>query len=448
MHTATTTSSTPSDFAAFSPRPPPEPPPSEHDERAEHLRQSLDRAASHYLREGPPDGGLLYFGVDQQAVPTMLFYDPILESTERNLYCILRLEAKKGNPMPSYAQLRRFGNIGSDATIASSLKILRLTRWTARYKTLRDAAGRVQGNLYCVPDEPLPLALAMELDPDYMELAEECLQHEQKRVRQIARLVIDSLMRDLDSGVDLYAAPDPYVVRQEAAAALVQANSHSDDPHSEAQKPARYYGLYLHLRQDNRSLQNLKSASLQNLKSDRLQNLKRRSSSSYIDTTTTTTANAKFSDLRWPGPLGQLNGNHKRMLFQALRAVAVEERQLYLNELAGRMRAKSPPIRNPLAYLAKLVKNRWLTSYAFDEDPSRASGAEPKPDPRQQLREDIFGLRQILHRGRQAGQEESASNRQLQQQLEAKQRELRELETLTGNPLNQQPPLQSVPATQ
>ena len=322
------------------------------------IQATVERLLTTETRSAAPADGLLFLGNWHDAMPRLIFQDPVLQPVDTRIWGVIKIAAAGTHPtaFPTYKQIARTANVGSEATVARSMAILRATRWLSLCRRVRDAQGRFRGNIYALHDEPLPLADTLYLDQDYILFLEQAQNHAHPQVRKVAAAVLGTIEEDLQEGDGGTAHLSPMQRRLEAIRTL----------QGEA---SRFFGF------SSRQLQNLKSAPdvtpLQNLKSHPLQNLKseRSSSCSYINkkTTTTTTGNPEKSDARareentqtplaFPSSLSQ---NELRLARICLRNAPETVQQDILDELAGRLLAakrKSEPIDNPIGYLAQLCK--------------------------------------------------------------------------------------------
>ena len=186
----------------------------------DYLQQMVERSSAVLLGRGGKTvaEGLLFLGNPQLVFPRLLFEDPILEPVDRNVWAAIKLHAADGDSVtafPSYEELMLRCNVGSKATISRSISILRATRWLTVCKVrLRDAKGRVRGNVYALHDEPLQLVETMALDAYYLEWMGETAQgNHNPHPRAIA--VADKLLRDMQ--VQLQAGED--ITRLESSTA-------------------------------------------------------------------------------------------------------------------------------------------------------------------------------------------------------------------------------------
>ena len=82
---------------------------------------------------------LLFMGNWHDAIPRALVFDPLLQSTDKCVYLLLRtyLNASSSTRMPSYDEIGNYLNL-SRGTIARCLHILRAARWITLCNALRD----------------------------------------------------------------------------------------------------------------------------------------------------------------------------------------------------------------------------------------------------------------------------------------------------------------------
>ena len=118
---------------------------------------------------------MLFLGNRHQAFPARLVQDPVLEPVDKVVWLVICQHgqaAGTNSAFPSYNTIARQANIASPATVSRAIALLRATRWLSVCARVRDGGGRFRGNVYALHDEPLPLADAMHLDPDYLAFVE------------------------------------------------------------------------------------------------------------------------------------------------------------------------------------------------------------------------------------------------------------------------------------
>ena len=171
-----------------------------------YLLQMIERSqATLVMKAGKSaQDGLLFLGNPQLVFPRLLFDDPVLEPVDRNVWAVIKLHAADGDSVtafPTYEEIMLRCNIGSKATVSRSIAILRACRWLTVCKArLRDAKGRVKGNIYALHDEPLQLAETLELDDTYLHFLQETAQHKQNpHPRAIG--VAATVLQDMQSQV-------------------------------------------------------------------------------------------------------------------------------------------------------------------------------------------------------------------------------------------------------
>lgn len=322
------------------------------------IQATVERILTADTRNTASGDGLLFLGNWHDAMPRLIFQDPVLQPVDTRIWGVIKIAAAGTGPtaFPTYKQITKTANVGSEATVARSMAILRAARWLSLCHRVRDPQGRFRGNIYALHDEPLPLADALYLDQEYVQFLEQTQTHAHPQVRKVAAAVLGTIEEDLQQGNGDIENVNPMHRRQEAILTL----------QGEA---SRFFGF------SSRQLQNLKSVTepspLQNLKSDSLQKLKSAPSSScsYINKkTTTTTTDSENTDVRTRDAArsrdalafpSSLTPNEHRLARICLRNAPETMQQDILDELAGRLLAakrKSDPIDNPVGYLAQLCK--------------------------------------------------------------------------------------------
>ena len=223
------------------------------------IQASVDRLLS---ADAAASGGLLFLGNWHDAMPRLIFKDPVLQPVDTRIWGVIKITAAGVHPaaFPTYKHIAKTANIGSEATVARSMAILRATRWLSLCRRVRDSQGRFRGNIYTLHDEPLPLADALYLDEAYLPFLEQAQHHAHPQVRKVAVAVLGTIEEDLVEGRHGAEAENP-IRRCLEAIRTVQGEA------------GRFFGF------SSRQLQNLKSvpetSPLQNLKRPPLQNLSR-----------------------------------------------------------------------------------------------------------------------------------------------------------------------------
>jgi len=306
-----------------------------------------------------PADAMLFLGNRHQAFPARLVQDPVLEPVDKVVWMVICQHGQAAGPsaaFPSYNAIARQANIASPATVSRAIALLRVTRWLSVCARVRDNGGRFRGNVYALHDEPLPLADAMHLDPDYLAFVEAARQHHHARVRKVADVVLASIDDDSKAGVDVLAPVPASAQRCEGVREVGPRHCFSFTasvlPRLANQAPARPM--------NNRDPDSKNDT-------DRLRNLspqksKSVGSSSYIYITTTTKTN-KIQKLNTdPGRASliyprRLIADQRELAARYLERVPVEQRQSVLDELEGRIRAEkhgAKPVYDELRYLHHL----------------------------------------------------------------------------------------------
>jgi len=172
------------------------------------LTKVLDQAAQHMDSKAGKvtvQDGFLFSGNKHESVPRALFLDRRLTPLERNAWQVFRLLLNNEGvtAFPTYERLRPYlasmpcTAIASHETVARALIQLRLTRWLSLVRRRRDPrSGRLLGNLYVLHDAPLSPFEAMQLDPEYLGLVNQGLEHAAKAVRVVAVNTLREIIED------------------------------------------------------------------------------------------------------------------------------------------------------------------------------------------------------------------------------------------------------------
>ncbi|QIQ22125.1 STY4528 family pathogenicity island replication protein [Zophobihabitans entericus] len=150
-----------------------------------------------------PDG-FIYSGNPHESVPRALFLDRRITPIERNAWQVIRmlLQADQITAFPSYEELKPYltslpyADKASSETVARAMTILRLTRWLSLYKKRRSSSGHIQSNLYILHDAPVSLLEALELDPEYLYLVCQSVNHASKSIQIVASKILEEINQD------------------------------------------------------------------------------------------------------------------------------------------------------------------------------------------------------------------------------------------------------------
>ena len=325
---------------------------------------ALDALIRETLARGRRSGGnaadaLLFLGNRHHAFPVVVVHDPILEPVDKLVWMVICQAAQATGTkavFPSYSDIARLANVSSTSTVSRAIAILRATRWLSLCARNREANGRFSGNVYALHDEPLPLADALHLDPGYMAFLDEAAGHHHARVRRVVQAVSTSLDQDIRSGKDVLAPVNPMERRLEALHAIQRGGDR------------RYFSFNAEViaglansgvrRDGSNQDQNSKAVKPGPQKSKSVP----RSSSKYINTTTTTPTDSKDSareavSLEALVVPPRLKENQRALAARYLETIPVEHRQPVLDELSGRFQAEqhgAKPVYDELRYLHHL----------------------------------------------------------------------------------------------
>jgi len=393
------------------------------------IRASLDRLIETPTGGSAPSEALLFMGNWHDAMPRLLIQDVVLEPVDKIVWQVIKLQAQSqtATSFPSYAQIARYANVSSDATVSRALAILRATRWLTLCARARDQRGRFRGSIYALHDEPLQLADTLYLDQDYMQFLMHTAQaHSHNRARQIAQAVVESLQSEIEDGDDVLDAPAPMAQRL-ALQAVAAGQPLAERALSRGMPIGARWVASLHRAQTTPNpprlqkskldesplpsprLQEMKAApptsdSGRTSKSGPLQNLKAAAScsssgSEEIKNTTTTTTDqpgpveatatavaGMLNTLRFPM---RLSDNDRRICAMHLRKTPERLRQVVLDLLDRKLKAEESggeKLLFPTAYLAKLCQRAQTNTLVLESSLPTQSKAEQQAETEREKR--------------------------------------------------------------
>ncbi len=347
--------------------------------------------------------GSMHLGNEHISLPSLLIADPILEMVDKGIYCTIRLLTPKGvtnsnMAYPSYDQICRIANVGSHATVARALAILRITRWLT-CKQVTSSKGIV-ANVYITHDHPLDIIDMETLDDGYMAYVTSCLSHYHNRVSQVAQTILTQYENDLINGKDL-SRPTHHLENIVDANAFINGN-----------EEATYFGLGSEAIRHLRKTRYTKSSSLNIKELERIRSLKFKehqkanisskikepkkltssnieepdkssslnikepsSSCSSLNITTTTKNQAFYISVNTDEALKQLikerfstlkPEQHYR-IGRLLMRINPEDREPMIFEVSNRIRFGNKAIPNPVGYIGRLCGLLKKGEYPFSD---------------------------------------------------------------------------------
>jgi len=154
-------------------------------------------------QSGPERSGLLFMGNVHDAYPRALLLDTRLSPLDKIAWMMIRQYALQndGAIFPSYDELQQLlaspgAGQASRGTVSRALMMLRMTGWLSLCKKVRDAQGRVRGNIYAQHDEPLSARDAEMFDPGWLDMVGEACRHKSRAVSETAWQVLTSIQDD------------------------------------------------------------------------------------------------------------------------------------------------------------------------------------------------------------------------------------------------------------
>lgn len=155
------------------------------------------------VQTGLERSGLLFMGNVHDAYPRALLLDTRLSPLDKIAWMMIRQYAMQndGAIFPSYDDLQQLlasPGMGkaSRHTVSRALTMLRLTGWLSLCKKVRDAQGRVRGNIYAQHDEPLSARDAETFDPGWLDMVGEACRHKTQAVSDTAWQVLTAIQDD------------------------------------------------------------------------------------------------------------------------------------------------------------------------------------------------------------------------------------------------------------
>lgn len=356
-----------------------------------------------------PSDGFIFSGNRHDSVPRALLLDNRLTPLERNAWQVFRLLLNDDGvtAFPTYDQLCPYlasmpcTARASHETVARALTLLRLTRWISLVRRRRDLkTGRIQGNLYVLHDEPLTPYEAIQLDPEYLGLVCQALNHASKSVQRVGAHTLKEMADDpMLSGRILPSRLQ--VLSQRLAAQGWTGEKSYPQPGGDHESEEGPNDLLRNsappISESEAGVKPNKTDSLQNPKTDSTVRKEK-------EIKEVRTVPREQGKLRLPERFLSLKAEQQSGALTALQPVDAELHQAILDEWDARCRASS--VRNPAGYLFGIIQKAMkgeFHAWVAQKTASPPVSQPPQPPPTQAVdpevaRKNIARLRSLLGR--------------------------------------------------
>ena len=140
-------------------------------------------------------GALLFMDDGQPAIPGRVILDPALDPTDKLVWMLLAMQLRNMggcSVFPDHETLASRANVPCASSIARALDTLRLLRWLTECTSVRPQDGGYAGRLYVLHSTPLRQIDTSHLDRHYLRFVEASCSHENARVRELAKTVLEN----------------------------------------------------------------------------------------------------------------------------------------------------------------------------------------------------------------------------------------------------------------
>ncbi|MCU6345256.1 helix-turn-helix domain-containing protein [Escherichia coli] len=300
--------------------------------------------------EGRIRSGLLFTGNVHDAIPRRLLLDTRLSPLDKMAWMMIRLYAQnnEGAIFPTYDELQlQLASPGkgkaSRETVSRVLLMLRITGWLSLCKRVRDAKGRVRGNIYAQHDEPLTFCDAETMDPRYLDMVAEACMSRNRTISQTARDILGEIKNDpgmrhyhshisqLEARIGSAQTPGQMAARQRVTEGRMQPGSETEPGKKTGQKrpssdpePSGKSACYHRVRKPNHYVRNITHSVIKN---------------TYVLPASLT---------------GQIREEDAIMLTSQLQALPEALAQGVLESLSGMLGSQS--LQNPVGWLLAVLK--------------------------------------------------------------------------------------------
>ena len=357
----------------------------------------------------PPSDGFIFSGNRHDSVPRALLLDNRLTPLERNAWQVFRLLLNDDGvtAFPTYDQLCPYlasmpcTARASHETVARALTLLRLTRWISLVRRRRDPkTGRIQGNLYVLHDEPLTPYEAIQLDPDYLGLVSQALNHASKSVQRVGVHTLKEMADDPLLSGRILPSRLQVLSQRLAAQGWTEEKSYpqpGDDHESEEGPKDLLRNPTPPTSESEAGVKPSKTDSLRNPKTDSTVRKEK-------ELKEVRTVPRERGKLRLPERFLSLKAEQQSGALTALQPVDAELHQAILDEWDARCRASS--VRNPAGYLFGIIQKAMkgeFHAWVGQKTASPPVSQPPQPPPTQAVdpevaRKNIARLRSLLGR--------------------------------------------------
>lgn len=417
------------------------------------LEQGAKDVAARQLNKNGKENniGVRHLGNEHVSTSIFLMLDPILEPVDKVVYSTIRILSPQTfngamASYPTYDEICKFVNIGSHATVARALAILRVTKWLVS-KQVRTANGTA-ANVYMTMDNPMDIVDIGYLDDSYFTHLVESTKHAHNRVRSVSLAMLTQYENDTLAGKDMTVAAHPIEQVLDATAFLKgdeDATYFGMDPKLVKKlKGSRYNKADTLPSSNNEELDIEGSSNIEenkkktneeenttNKPSSNIEVNKQRtesgssnieegaiahssnieepcsSSSSSLNITTTTTqkpnSNVFYANVEPDKPLqnliksrfGMLDNSQHFRIGRHLMRINENDRAPMVYQVSNRIKYGATPIKSPINYLGNLcgrLRNGEEVFSEFAVENYNESKSKPKKDPKHEIEKKLIEL--------------------------------------------------------
>ncbi|NNE63653.1 MAG: hypothetical protein HKN34_06180 [Gammaproteobacteria bacterium] len=429
---------------------------------------------------------LLFLNTQYESFPVFLQQETLISSNAKVVFNNLWIWAKtkqagsaQASLFPGYEYINRATGL-SKGTIASCITQLRLQRYITLAQKVRSEKGYSIGNDYILNDEPMGLADTLLIDQDYIDYANDNINHRHQNVAELAKAIISTIEQHVQSTVNPFESASHLekIDTRQQAAEIIQQRLYPEHYNENENTATHYFGMPIDIYKDathrvhkvnqaenedvtkvhkvNSGMNCVKNNKINpvhkvnsgiespaSLTDDLVHKVNPvvnavvnpRSSSFYINTPTTENEfTEQEQELIYPE---FKTANELAICKLHIAKLNREHQQSILDELSARMASKKKePLANPIGYLSSwLIKNLNEGGIPFTSEGAQLAASRDNPERKQNhkkhhLHERIRELEMnARHLERMIGfeLEQSREPKELSSQLQSIQNELEEL---------------------
>ncbi len=201
---------------------------------------------------------LLFLNTQYESFPVFLQQESLISSNAKVIFNNLWIWAKtkqtgstQASLFPGYEYINRATGL-SKGTIASCITQLRLQRYITLAQKVRSEKGYSIGNDYILNDEPMGLADTLLIDQEYIDYANDNINHRHQNVSELAKAVVSTIEQHVQLTLNPFESASHLekIETRQQAAEIIQQRLYPEQFNENESTATHYFGMPIDIYKD------------------------------------------------------------------------------------------------------------------------------------------------------------------------------------------------------